>query len=188
MEPEQTPTPDGDPAAGAGGLPDTPDGTAADPLGHAASPVTTVLDAVSAQVRALQTTPTLTLSDDELRTAVIAAHRLANQVEAATLHLVRALDDRPEAMPTCPAGKVAATFLVHALRLDPGTAARDVAAARPPRPGRRRRRCRHRRHRPGWWPGCHGDGVARGGCRVGGRGHLPPPRRPRHRLRGPHRR
>ncbi|MFN8079365.1 MAG: DUF222 domain-containing protein [Kineosporiaceae bacterium] len=92
--------------------------------------MTTVLDTVSAQIVQLQTTATLTLSDSELRTALIAAHRLTNQLEAATLHLVRALDDRPEAMPTCPAGKVAATFLVHALRLDPGTAARDVAAAR----------------------------------------------------------
>ncbi|MBK8076181.1 MAG: DUF222 domain-containing protein [Kineosporiaceae bacterium] len=89
-----------------------------------------VLDAVSAQVRPLQTAPTLTLSDGELRDALIAAHRVANQVEAAVLHLVRAVDDRPEAMPTCAPGKVAATFLVHALRIDPGTAARDVAAAR----------------------------------------------------------
>ncbi|MFN8080833.1 MAG: DUF222 domain-containing protein [Kineosporiaceae bacterium] len=129
MEPEQNPTPDGDPS-GDGAASGTPDGAAPDTVGHAASPLTRVLDAVSAQIVQLQTAPTLTLSDDELRTALIAAHRLANQVEAATLHLVRALDDRPEAMPTCPAGKVAATFLIHALRIDPGTAARDVAAAR----------------------------------------------------------
>ncbi|MFN8079185.1 MAG: DUF222 domain-containing protein [Kineosporiaceae bacterium] len=130
MEPEQTPHSDGDPAAGDSAASATPDGTVPDRLGPAASPVTTVLDAVSAQIVQLQTAPTLTLSDNELRTALITAHRLTNQVEAATLHLVRALDDRPEAMPACPAGKVAATFLVHALRVDPGTAARDVAAAR----------------------------------------------------------
>ncbi|MBK8077298.1 MAG: DUF222 domain-containing protein [Kineosporiaceae bacterium] len=129
MEPEQTPTPDGEPAVGNGGLPGIPHGDA-DAAAMNASPVTAVLDAVSAQIRSLQTTPTLTLSDDELRDALIAVHRVANQVEAATLHLVRALDDRPEAMPTCAPGKVAATFLVHALRVDPGTAARDVAAAR----------------------------------------------------------
>ncbi|MBK8077942.1 MAG: DUF222 domain-containing protein [Kineosporiaceae bacterium] len=119
MEPEQTPHPDGGAAVGNSGLPGTP-----------ASPVTTVLDAVSTQRRELQTAPTPTLSDDELRTALIATYRVVNQVEAATLHLVRALDDRPQAMPTCTAGKVAATFLVHALRLDPGQAAHDVAAAR----------------------------------------------------------
>ena len=119
MEPEQTPHPDGGAAVGNSGLPGTP-----------ASPVTTVLDAVSTQLRELQTAPTPTLSDDELRTALIATYRVVNQVEAATLHLVRALDDRPQAMPTCTAGKVAATFLVHALRLDPGQAAHDVAAAR----------------------------------------------------------
>ncbi|MBK7625455.1 MAG: DUF222 domain-containing protein [Kineosporiaceae bacterium] len=141
MDPEQTPTPDGEPAAGNSALPRNsglprnsdlpgiPDGDAG-ALGLGACPVATVLDAVSAQVRSLQTAPTLTLSDDELRDAVIAAHRVANQVEAAVLHLVRAVDDRPEAMPTCAPGKVAATFLVHALRIDPGTAARDVAAAR----------------------------------------------------------
>ncbi|MBK7623600.1 MAG: DUF222 domain-containing protein [Kineosporiaceae bacterium] len=119
MEPEQTPHPDGEAAVGNSGLPGTP-----------ASPVTTVSDAVSTQLRELQTAPTPTLSDDELRTALIATYRLVNQVEAAALHLVRALDDRPQAMPTCTAGKVAATFLVHALRLDPGQAAHDVAAAR----------------------------------------------------------
>ncbi len=129
MEPEQTPTPDGDPAAGNGDLPGTPDGDA-DAVGGGASPITALLDEVSAQVRSLHTAPTLTLSDVELRDALIAVHRLANQVEAATVHLVRSLDDRPEAMPTCVPGKVAATFLVHALRVDPGTAARDVAAAR----------------------------------------------------------
>ncbi|MFN8078119.1 MAG: DUF222 domain-containing protein [Kineosporiaceae bacterium] len=115
---------------GNGAIAGTPNGAAPHTVGHTASPVSAVLDTISAQVRALQTAPTLTLSDGELRTALIAAHRLTNQLEAATLHLVRALDDRPEAMPTCPAGKVAATFLVHALRVDPGTAARDVAAAR----------------------------------------------------------
>ncbi|MBK8078112.1 MAG: DUF222 domain-containing protein [Kineosporiaceae bacterium] len=130
MEPEQTPTPDGEDAAvGNSGLPGLPDDEA-DTIGMSASPVATVLDAVSAQLRLLQTAPTLTLSDGELRDALIAAHRVANQVEAAVLHLVRAVDDRPEAMPTCAPGKVAATFLVHALRIDPGTAARDVAAAR----------------------------------------------------------
>ncbi|MBL8929999.1 MAG: DUF222 domain-containing protein [Kineosporiaceae bacterium] len=130
MDPEQTPTPDGETAAADGAASGRQDGAVCDAAGLAASPVTVVLDALSAQVRALQTAPMLTLSDEELRAAVIAVHRLANQVEAATVHLVRALDDRPEAMPTCPPGKVAATFLVHALRLDPGTAARDVAAAR----------------------------------------------------------
>ncbi|MBK7622029.1 MAG: DUF222 domain-containing protein [Kineosporiaceae bacterium] len=130
MEPEQTPDPDGDPAVGNGDVSGIPHdaGQAADEFG--ASQVTAVLDEVTTRIMQLQTTPTLTLSDDELRTAVIAAHRVANQVEAAVLHLVRALDDRPEAMPTCAPGKVAATFLVHALRIDPGTAARDVAAAR----------------------------------------------------------
>ncbi|MBK8074800.1 MAG: DUF222 domain-containing protein [Kineosporiaceae bacterium] len=129
MEPEQTPTPDGEETVGNSGLPGIPDGDA-DAAAMSTPPVVAVLEDVSAQLRSLQTAPTLTLSDGELRDALIAAHRVANQVEAATLHLVRALDDRPEAMPTCAPGKVAATFLVHALRVDPGTAARDVAAAR----------------------------------------------------------
>ena len=129
MEPEQTPTPDGEETVGNSGLPGIPDGDA-DAAAMSTPPVVAVLEDVSAQLRSLQTAPTLTLSDGELRDALIAAHRVANQVEAATLHLVRALDDRPETMPTCVPGKVAAPFLVHALRVDPGTAARHAAAAR----------------------------------------------------------
>ena len=145
MEPDQTPIPDGDPAAGTAGLggpgqgeagPGGPGAGSADAGGLSVGSfgggrLAALVAEVSAQVCSLHTAPTLTLSDAELRDALIAAHRVANQVEAATVHLVRALDDRPEAMPTCCVpGKVAATFLVHALRVDPGTAARDVAAAR----------------------------------------------------------
>lgn len=101
-----------------------------DDQGLGASSVGAVLELIGQGICDLQSAPTLTLSDAEVRAAVARAHQVAGQLEAAVLHLVRTLDDRPEAVPGCPAGKTAATFLVHAVRVDPGRAARDVAAAR----------------------------------------------------------
>ncbi|MBL8930276.1 MAG: DUF222 domain-containing protein [Kineosporiaceae bacterium] len=125
MEPDQDPAPDGEPAA-AGGVVDGERAAG----GFGGDAVAMVLDRVSRLVVPLQSAPTLTMSAQEVRAAVIAVHRAANQLQAVAVHLVRALDDRPELAATCRPGAVAATFLVHALRMDPGTAAREVAAAR----------------------------------------------------------
>ena len=50
-------------------------------------------------------------------------------VEAGRLGLVRDLDARPTAVAGAAPGRTAVTFLVHACRVSPGQAHRDVAAA-----------------------------------------------------------
>ena len=69
------------------------------------------------------------LSEAELRESVVAASRLAGQVEAARLAVVKVLDDRPEAVPGAPLDRAASTFLQQRLHLDPGRANADVRAA-----------------------------------------------------------
>jgi hypothetical protein len=68
-------------------------------------------------------------SDQELTTQVRLGHQATAVVEALRLGLVRQLQARPEAVPGASAGKAAATFLIHALRVSPAQAARDVATA-----------------------------------------------------------
>jgi hypothetical protein len=70
------------------------------------------------------------LPDTELRDAVVASHELLAMAEAAHLGLLRELDGRPEAVPGARPGQAGRTFLVHALRVAPGQAGRDVEAAR----------------------------------------------------------
>src|SRR5215470_14110498 len=69
------------------------------------------------------------LSDADLREAVRAGHGAKGAVESAWLGLVAGLDARPDAVPGARPGRVAATFLVHGLRVAAGRAAADVAAA-----------------------------------------------------------
>ena len=72
---------------------------------------------------------TWSLSDGELRSALLDAQAAGAGVEALRLGLVRDLDARPEAVPGVAPGRTAVTFLVHACRVSPGQAHRDVAAA-----------------------------------------------------------
>src|SRR5215470_12592118 len=69
------------------------------------------------------------LSDADLREAVREGHAAMGAVESAWLGLVAGLDTRPDAVPGARPGRVAATFLVHGLRVAAGKAAADVAAA-----------------------------------------------------------
>jgi hypothetical protein len=69
------------------------------------------------------------LSDAQVRDAVEDLTRLGSRVEAARLAAIRALDARPGAVAGASVGRVAATFLVGRLHVDPGRAAADVAAA-----------------------------------------------------------
>jgi len=103
-----------------------PPADAGGPGAHERCAVAALLAQGSAQVRVLQTAPTLTLSDAQLRAALVAATELVHQVDAARRHLVAALDQRPGAVPGAPTGTGAAPFLVHALRMDPGAAGREV--------------------------------------------------------------
>ncbi len=98
--------------------------------GFAASSLPATLDRIGVDLSAVACAPTLTLSDGELRQALARAAGLLAQTQAAYLHLVAALDTRPDAVPGAATGKTAATFLIHATHRDPGAAARDVAAAR----------------------------------------------------------
>ncbi len=110
----------------------TPENSPTDPAPgprFAASAVPATLDQIGADLTAVACAPTLTLSDSELRDAVARAARLLAQSQAAYLHLVAALDTRPDAVPGAATGKTAATFLIHATHRDPGAAARDVATA-----------------------------------------------------------
>jgi hypothetical protein len=69
------------------------------------------------------------LSDAEARQTVADAYAVVAAADALLLKVVRDLDGRPEAVPGARPGKTAATFLVHACRVSPGQAHRDVAAA-----------------------------------------------------------
>ncbi len=148
MEPEQTPTPDGDPPdvvdllAGiqipsrrTGGLPpsaavrplpsDAGGGSEAGPVADAVAGLTLI-----AQGAALvQAAPTSVLSSAELRDALAAAVGVRAQVDAGYLHLLAALDDRPDAVPGAATGRNGVTFLIHAGNLAPARAGKDVRAA-----------------------------------------------------------
>jgi len=69
------------------------------------------------------------LSDADLREAVREGHAVTGAVESAWLGLVAGLDARPDVVPGARPGRVAATFLVHGLRVAAGKAATDVAGA-----------------------------------------------------------
>ncbi len=70
------------------------------------------------------------LSDAQVRDAVLSVTGAVASLEAARLGLVRELDGRAGAVAGARAGQVAATFLVEAARVASGQAHRDVAAAR----------------------------------------------------------
>jgi hypothetical protein len=70
-----------------------------------------------------------TLTDAQVRESLVAVSAAVAQAEAARLALIRVLDERPGSVPGAQRGREAATFLVHRLRVDPGRAAADVAAA-----------------------------------------------------------
>jgi hypothetical protein len=72
---------------------------------------------------------TWSLPDAEMRQVVADGYAAVAAVQAAVLGTVRDLDDRPEAVPGARVGTTAATFLVHKVRVSPGQAHRDVAAA-----------------------------------------------------------
>ena len=91
--------------------------------------VTQALAVIREATATLVTARTWSLSDGELRSAVLEAQAAVAGVEAARLGLVRDLDARPGAVAGAGPGKTAVTFLVHACRVSPGQAHRDVAAA-----------------------------------------------------------
>ncbi|HEX2808694.1 MAG TPA: DUF222 domain-containing protein, partial [Kineosporiaceae bacterium] len=68
-------------------------------------------------------------SDEQLVANVRLGHQAAAVVEAMRLGLVRQLQARPQAVPGASAGRAAATFLIHGLRVSPAQAGRDVATA-----------------------------------------------------------
>ncbi len=88
-----------------------------------------VLARIRASVETALAAPTWSLSAAEARQTVADAYAAVAAVEALCLRTVRDLDDRPEAVPGARPGTTAATFLVHACRVSPGQAHRDVAAA-----------------------------------------------------------
>ena len=73
--------------------------------------------------------PTWSLSDAQMRSSVAEADAAVAAMQAARLSLIRDLDARPDAVAGARPDKTAATFLVHACRVSPGQAYRDVAAA-----------------------------------------------------------
>jgi hypothetical protein len=73
--------------------------------------------------------PTWSLSDAEMRSSVAEADAAVAAMQAARLSLIRDLDARPDAVAGARPDTTAATFLVHACRVSPGQAHREVAAA-----------------------------------------------------------
>ncbi len=84
---------------------------------------------IRASVETALAAPTWSLSDAEARQTVADAYAVVAAADALLLKVVRDLDGRPEAVPGARPGTTAATFLVHACRVSPGQAHRDVAAA-----------------------------------------------------------
>lgn len=72
---------------------------------------------------------TSTLTAEQHRQAVVEVYALAAAVQAASAHLVRTLDARPEAVAGAPRERVAQWFLTERVRLSRAQAAADVAAA-----------------------------------------------------------
>ncbi len=99
--------------------------------GHACDPaLLQALERVRDATERLQGCGSWALSDGEVRDALSAATALVTRLESVRLGLVRELDSRPDAVPGARPERVAATFLIHALRSAPGQAYRDVEAAR----------------------------------------------------------
>lgn len=69
------------------------------------------------------------LSEGELRDAVVELARVRSRAEAAYLAVVKVLDDRPEAVPGAPLDRAGAVFLQERVHLDPARANADVRAA-----------------------------------------------------------
>ena len=101
-----------------------------DPRDPSEHPVLAGMADTRAALAKLRATGTATMSDTECRQAVGAAAELCAAAQSEYLRLLRELDSRPEAVPGAAAGRVARTFLVHALHMSGADAARDVAAAR----------------------------------------------------------
>jgi len=78
--------------------------------GFAASGMVAALEQLSVDVAPVSCAPTLTLSDSELRQGLARAAALVAQVHAAYLHLVAALDARPDAVPGAATGRTAVTY------------------------------------------------------------------------------
>jgi hypothetical protein len=87
------------------------------------------LASIRAAVEGMGAARTWSLSDAAARRAVAEANAVGAMVEAARLGLIRDLDERPETVAGARPDETAATFLVHACRVSPGQAHRDVAAA-----------------------------------------------------------
>ena len=94
------------------------------------SVVAAALARIDAEITAVQAAPLLAHGDGQARDVVAQVSRLRSRLDAAYLHVLADLDRRPGAVPGAAAGRVAATFLVHAVTVAPGRAARDVRAAR----------------------------------------------------------
>ncbi len=94
------------------------------------SVVAAVLARIDAEITGLQAAPLLAHCDGQARDVVAQVSRLRSRLDAAYLHALADLDRRPGAVPGAAAGRVAATFLVHAVNVAPGRAGQDVRAAR----------------------------------------------------------
>lgn len=87
------------------------------------------LDQALAWIARVAQARTATLTPDEHRRAVQDGYALIAAAQAAGLHLLRTLDERPEAVPGAHPDRVGQYLLTHVVRLSPAQAASDVAAA-----------------------------------------------------------
>jgi hypothetical protein len=94
-----------------------------------AHPVLIAIGDVREALETLRAAGIATLSDGECRDAVAGAAAMCSAAQHEYLRLIAELDTRPDAVPGAAKGRVAKTFLVHALRVSGPDAARDVAAA-----------------------------------------------------------